>query len=102
MLFNVITSCSKKEEEQEDMKQRSRNNIIRDILDAASSGSATRTKIMYKAYLSSGHLKEYLSFLTDNGLLSYDAHTQTFKITEKGLRLLDAYNQMHDMIKAPV
>ena len=49
MLFNVITSCSKKEEEQEDMKQRSRNNIIRDILDAANSGNATRTKIMYKA-----------------------------------------------------
>jgi predicted transcriptional regulator len=84
------------------MKHRSRNNIIRDILDAASGGSATRTKIMYKAYLSFGQLKEYLSVLTDNGLLSYDTHTQTFKITEKGLRLLDAYNQMHDMIKAPL
>ena len=83
------------------MKHRSRNTIIRDILDAASDNSATRTKIMYKAYLSFGHLKEYLSFLTDNGLLSYNAHTQTFKITEKGLRLLDAYNQMQDMIKAP-
>lgn len=84
------------------MKYRSRNNIIRDILDAASDGGVTRTKIMYKAYLSFGQLKEYLSVLTDNGLLSYDTHTQTFKITEKGLRLLDAYNQMHDMIKAPL
>jgi predicted transcriptional regulator len=84
------------------VKYRSRNNIIRDILDAASDGGVTRTKIMYKAYLSFGQLKEYLSVLTDNGLLSYDAHTQTFKITEKGLRLLDAYNQMHDMIKAPL
>jgi predicted transcriptional regulator len=84
------------------MKYRSRNNIFRDILDAASDGGVTRTKIMYKAYLSFGQLKEYLSVLTDNGLLSYDAHTQTFKITEKGLRLLDAYNQMHDMINAPV
>ncbi len=84
------------------MKYRSRNNIIRDIQDAANSGSATRTKIMYKSYLSYGQLKEYLSVLTDNGLLSYDAHTQTFKTTEKGLRLLGAYNQMHDMINAPV
>ena len=67
--------------------------MIRDILDAASDGGVTRTKIMYKAYLSFGQLKEYLSVLTDNGLLSYDTHTQTFKITEKGLRLLDAYNQ---------
>ena len=84
------------------MKYRSRNNIIRDILDAASGGSATRTKIMYKAYLSYGQLEEYLSVLTDNGLLSYDAHTQTFNTAEKGLRLLDAYNQMHDMINAPI
>ena len=84
------------------MKYRSRNKIIRDILDAASDGGVTRTKIMYKAYLSFGQLKEYLSVLTDNGLLNYDTHTHTFKITEKGLRLLDAYNQMHDMIKAPL
>jgi predicted transcriptional regulator len=84
------------------VKYRSRNNIIGDILDAASGGSATRTKIMYKSYLSFGQLKEYLSVLTDNGLLKYDAHTQTFKTTEKGLRLLDAYKQMHDMINAPV
>jgi predicted transcriptional regulator len=92
----------KRGEEEEDMKHRSRNNIIRDILDAASGGSATRTKIMYKAYLSFGQIKEYLSFLTDNGMLSHDAHTQTFQTTEKSLRLLDAYNQMHDMINAPV
>ncbi len=84
------------------MKYTSRSNIIRDILDAANGGRATRTRIMYKSYLSFGQLKEYLSFLTENDLLSYDAHSQTFKTTEKGLRLLDAYNQMHDMVKAPV
>jgi predicted transcriptional regulator len=84
------------------MKYRSRSNIIRDILDAANGGRATRTRIMYKAYLSFGQLKEYLSFLTENDLLSYDAHSQTFKTTEKGLRLLDAYNQIHDMINVPV
>ena len=84
------------------MKYRSRNGIIRDILDATNGGNATRTSIMYKAYLSFGQLKEYLSLLTESGLLNYDAHTQTFKTTEKGLRLLDAYNQMYDMIKEPV
>ena len=84
------------------MRYRSRTDIISGILDVANGGSATRTKIMYKAYLSYGQLKEYLSVLTDSGLLSYDAHTQTFKTTEKGLRLLGAYNQMHDMINAPI
>ncbi len=44
------------------MKYRSRSNIIRDILDAANGGRATRTRIMYKTYLSYGQIKEYLSF----------------------------------------
>jgi predicted transcriptional regulator len=83
------------------MKYRCRNDIIGDILDAANGGNATRTKVMYKAYLSFGQIKEYLTLLTENNLLSFDSHTQTFKTTEKGLRLLDAYNKMHDMIKVP-
>ena len=84
------------------MKNRSRNHTISEILDAANGGNATKTKLMYKAYLSFGQIKEYLSVLTENDLLSYDAHTQTFKITKRGLMFLKAYNQMHDMIKAPL
>jgi predicted transcriptional regulator len=99
MLLNIISPCNKRREEV--MKYRSRSDIIRDILDAANGGNATRTKIMYKAYLSFGQIKENVSLLAENNLLSFDSHTQTFKTTEKGLRLLDAYNKMHDMIKAP-
>lgn len=84
------------------MKYRSRNHIISEILDAANGGNATKTKLMYKAYLSFGQIKEYLSVLTENDLLSYDAHTQTFKTTQRGLMFLKAYNHMHDMIKAPL
>ena len=84
------------------MKNRSRNHIISEILDAANVGNATKTKLMYKAYLSFGQIKEYLSVLTENDLLSYDAQTQTFKTTKRGLMFLKAYNQMHDMIKAPL
>ena len=84
------------------MKYRSRNHIISEILDAANGGNATKTKLMYKAYLSFGQIKEYLSVLTENDLLSYDAHTQTFKTTQRGLMFLKAYNQIHDMIKAPL
>jgi len=43
------------------MKYRSRNHIISEILDAANGGNATKTKLMYKAYLSFGQIKEYLS-----------------------------------------
>jgi predicted transcriptional regulator len=69
------------------MRYRSRTDIINDILDAANGGGATRTKIMYKTYLSYDQLKEYLTILTENNLLSYDAYTQTFKTTEKRLKV---------------
>jgi predicted transcriptional regulator len=82
------------------MKYRSRTDIISEILDAANGGT-TKTKIMYKAYLSFGQIKEYLSLLTENNLLNYDAYTQTFKTTEKGLKFLKTYNQMDGMIKVP-
>ena len=59
-----------------------------------------QTKIMYKAYLSFAQMKEYLSILTENNQFSYDAETQPYKTTEMGLRFLDTYNQMDDMIKA--
>jgi predicted transcriptional regulator len=82
------------------MRYRSRTDIISEILDAANGGSATKTKIMYRAYLSFRQMKEYSRVLTENNLLNYDAYTQTFKTTEKGLRFLDTYNQMDGMIKA--
>ena len=37
--------------------------------------------------------------LTKNDLLRYDSNTHTFKTTEKGLKFLEAYNQMDNMIK---
>jgi predicted transcriptional regulator len=83
------------------MRYRSRTDIISDVLDAANGGGATRTKIMYKAYLSFTQMKEYLTVLTENNLLGYDLYTHTFKTTEKGLRFLEVYNRMDDMIKAP-
>ena len=83
------------------MRYRSRTDIINDILDAANGGGggATKTKIMYRAYLSFTQMKEYLRVLTENNLLRYDAYTQTFKITEKGLKFLQTYDQMFDLIK---
>ena len=32
--------------------------------------------------------------------LRYDENTRTFKTTEKGLRFLEAYNQMDSMVKS--
>jgi predicted transcriptional regulator len=75
------------------MKYRTSTEIVAMMLDAANGGT-TKTKIMYKAYLSYNQLKEYLSILIENKLLEYIDRTQTFKTTEKGLYFL----KMHDAI----
>jgi predicted transcriptional regulator len=81
------------------MKYRSRNDIISEILEAVNGGGLTKTKIMYQTFLSYAQMKEYLTELTESGLLNYDVDTRQFKTTEKGLRLLDTYNQMSDVMK---
>ena len=50
------------------MKYRNRTEILGNILDATN-GGATKTKIMYAAFLSYAQLKEYLSLLIDNNLI---------------------------------
>ena len=79
------------------MKYRSRTDIVALILEAAN-GGATKTKIMYKAFLSYAQLKEYLTVLLQNDLLEYEDETQLFRTTEKGLRLLQMYNQFDEMM----
>src|SRR3546814_1154063 len=64
------------------------------ILEAAN-GGATKTKIMYKAFLSYAQLKEYLSVLIENNLLEYLEGVQTYKTTEKGFNLLKMRSEEH-------
>jgi predicted transcriptional regulator len=81
---------------------RSRTEIvirILEIVNGTGSDGFTRYKIMYNGFLSYAQLKEYLTVLTENGLLRYDLDSHTFKSTEKGLRFLETYNQMDDLIK---
>ena len=78
------------------MKYRSRTEIVGNILDAAN-GRATKTKIMYKAFLSYAQLKEYLSILTENNLIEYV--NQTFKNTEKWLFFLKIHNDIEELLQ---
>jgi predicted transcriptional regulator len=80
------------------MKYRSRTEIVGNILDAAN-GRATKTKIMYKAFLSYGQLKEYLSVLIENNLIEYLDGNRTFKTTEKGLNYLKMHNEMGELLQ---
>jgi predicted transcriptional regulator len=84
-----------------DMKYRSRTDITAQILEAAN-GGVTKTKIMYKAFLSYAQLKEYLTVLIENGLLEYIEGEQIYRTTEKGNRFLKIYNQIGEYVAADV
>jgi predicted transcriptional regulator len=79
------------------MKYRSRSEIVGLILDAANGGRATKTKLMYKAYLSFNQLREYLALLVENGLLEYEEGNHTYRTTEKGMRVLQLQNKMDEI-----
>jgi predicted transcriptional regulator len=80
------------------MKYRSRTEIVGIILEIASQG-ATKTKIMYDAYLSYTQLTEYLSFLTENKLIKRQEGTELYRLTEKGHRFYLKCREIDEMIE---
>jgi predicted transcriptional regulator len=81
------------------MRYRNRIDVINSTLTAANCGGVAKTKIMYKAFVSHDQLKEYLMLLIRTGLLHYDEEMRTFKTTEKGLRFLQTYNHIDQILK---
>jgi predicted transcriptional regulator len=89
---------------------RGRHQIIAKMLNIISESDtkgATRTSIMYKAFLSHAQLKEYLSFLLVNGLVeeipqqiktSVSGEKLVYKISEKGLRFLQISQEFESLI----
>jgi Predicted transcriptional regulator len=83
------------------MKYRSRTEILGMILEAAN-GSATKTRIMYKAFLSYAQLREYLSVLIENNLLEFLEGSQTYKTTEKGFNFLKMHNEIGELLQTSI
>jgi predicted transcriptional regulator len=85
-----------------DMKHRSRLEIISLILDIATRKEGViQKKILYKAYLSYQHLKEYLSLLLENGLIIYQEEGRIYRTTEKGLHFLSLYGRLNEVVVMP-
>ena len=80
------------------MGNRSRTEIVSNILDAANEGGETKTKIMYITFLSYNQVKEYLSILIENNLIEYLDGTNKFKTTEKGLNYLKMHNKSRELL----
>ena len=96
ILYTVIVNRMKH------MKHRSRSEIIGAILEAANGGGATKTTVMYKAVLSYDLMKEYLLSLAEDDLIEYEQGRMTYRTTEKGMRLLQLYNNMNEMVQPSV
>jgi len=54
------------------------------------------SKRNYKAYLSFNQLREYLTFLVENDLIEYEMG-QTYRTSEKGMRLLYLQNKIDEV-----
>jgi predicted transcriptional regulator len=79
------------------MKYRSRTDIIAMILQAAMNG-ATKTRLMYSAYLSYAQVQEYIHFLMERRLISFEEESQEYKLSEQGLRFLRVYDEISDIV----
>jgi predicted transcriptional regulator len=82
-------------------RYRSRLEILSSILRVALQGRVTKTRMRYGAYLSSDQLKEPMALLVSKGLIVQDEKANVYLLTAKGLRFLDLWDQIQEMLKAP-
>jgi predicted transcriptional regulator len=80
------------------MKYRSRTDIFASILQSANDPKGVGITIMYKSFLSHYQLKKYLSIMLENGLLKLEEDGHLYKITEKGLRFLQLFSNINELI----
>ena len=79
------------------MQNRSKPEITAMMLESARMG-ATKTKMMYNAYLSHTQVQEYMKFLQKSDLLTYEKDTQLYRPTEKGLKFVNLLNALGEIV----
>jgi predicted transcriptional regulator len=80
-------------------KYRSKTEILADILQAANGrNDITKTRIMYRTFLTYWQLEDYLAILIRSGLLEYLEATHTYRTTERGLKFLKIYEKMEELV----
>jgi len=83
-----------------DRKRRDRLYIMAEVLEIAKNG-CLKTQIMYRANLSFAQLNDYLGFLLEVGLLkeTIEDKKDVYKITSKGIRFLQNYYRIRDLLR---
>jgi predicted transcriptional regulator len=86
------------------VKNRSRPDIIAIILEAAN-GGITKTKLLTRANLTSGQLRQYLDVLIQKKLITEfvddDKRHVAYKTNEKGMRYLSVYSSLKSIAVFP-
>lgn len=80
------------------IKHRSRADIIARILQSANGQQITKTRMLYGAFLSHEQLQYYLHILIEKGLIEHQKETGTYRTTEKGIRFLELYEKMDELV----
>ena len=75
------------------MKYRSRTEIVGLILEVANGGGATKTKIMYKAFLSFAHLRDILQCYKTMDLSNTKAENKLIRNKEKGYEVIGSLRE---------
>ena len=61
-----------------------------------------KQQLCTKPVLSYDLMKQHLIFLAENDLIEYEQGMMTYRTTEKGMRLLQLYNNMNEMAQLTV
>ena len=81
------------------MKYRSRTDILASILDSVNNIDGTGiTTVMYKSFLSHYQLKKYMAIMLKNDLIRFDEERRLYRITDKGIRFLQLFNHMNELV----
>lgn len=82
-------------------KERSRWEIIHDILKAAQEEKgAKKTRIMQKAYLDWRNFQRYFDFLLEQGYIANNPDAKSYSPTEKGRELFNRLSEVRDVLKS--
>jgi len=79
------------------LKYRSRVDIVAAIIQSAV-GGATKTKLMYSAFLSHSQVEEYLEFLRSKRLISFIPDKKRYVPTDRGVQFLKMYGEIKDTV----
>ena len=80
-------------------RQRSEIEIISSILRYTRNRTGAKmSQIQYETYISYHRLKEYLTMMIQNKLITYVKEEKTFKITEYGIHVLKLYDEIDKLL----